>query len=198
MNLSFINWNIFLGVLKLVSVFIGLKTIQIIFDKISNNKKIIEFFKKKNTKEFITSTKSFFGSIISTIFVMTVIGGVIVHISDPEKFPNFTVQLAIAGLTFGGISIAMATLLNDTDSNKKLSDQVIRYKHLTQDFVISSIYLIFAYFFGLVLEFSTKETSNFFYFINHVYSISLFFALLLGVVGIISGIWKLLTEMNDY
>ncbi len=115
------------------------------------------------------------------------------HIIRPEIFPNLISNLAIAALALGAFTVAMASLVN---SKSNLSMEAINYRLLAEDFINSGVYFLFSYLFWMVVTYNEKTSSDIISSIVNVYSIFTVLSLFIGIILLISGMWKLVNTNN--
>lgn len=178
--------NIVISLIIIVIVLFIINKIPIdkYLDKLSKNKSFISASKK---------IKEFLGGSLTFIFFITLFWGIIVNMIKPDTFPEMTLQLSVVGLTLGAFSIGIATLISQIKNNG-ISDEIVRYRHLAEDFITGGIYFIFAYFFWLVLNIENKEGSQFIEIMLKSYSVLASIAVIGGVIYLIKAMWCLLKE----
>jgi len=174
------------GIIFIVSLII----LSVIFNKISKSDSFKKFL--NDYKNILKKIKSLAGKFLAFAFFITLIVSIFLHILQPEVFPNFISNLAIAALALGAFTVAMANLV----SKKSISQEAIRYRHFAEDFIISGVYFIFSYFFWIVVVYNEKNPSKIIESIVSVYSVLTVIALIGAIILIISGMWKLVNETS--
>lgn len=189
-NWSLNNWS------SIISIII-LCIFSWLLNKFFEKENVKQFFNKKFenkiVKNLIKEIKSFIGKALAIAFFFTLFGSTLIHILSPETFPNFISQFIIAGLTLGVFSIAMATLINQSEK-EKLSPKAKRYTDLSKDFILSGVYLIFAYFFWMVVSFNYDAQNSIMKVIVNAYLPLTVITLIVALCGLISGMWNLIRE----
>ncbi len=154
-----------------------------LLNKIFESKGVKDFFQNKTVKKIIEEIKSFIGQGLTIAFFITLLGSTLLHILKPEIFPNFIAQFIIAGLTLGAFSIAMATLINQA-KKQKLTDEAIRYRLFSEDFILSGIYFIFVYFFWMVVNYNQNTNVPFLKLVVEIYSVLTVIALIVAIISL--------------
>ena len=133
--------------------------------------------------------------ILGVFFLIVVIGAFIGQAGDKDFSQNVVLPLVVVSLTFGALSIAMANLLKNNKENK-WNEEVMRYRHMAEDFISSGFYFIFAYTFWSAIDFIGEPKIFFWESVQKTF-IGLFIFSVIGATGLLmQNLWKLIKELN--
>ncbi|MEK6942817.1 MAG: hypothetical protein AABX00_02025 [Nanoarchaeota archaeon] len=177
-----------------LGILVGIIIAVYVYNKIINSSWMKSVIENKKFEAVIEKIKEYIPKLLFFCFVATIIIGVMNYLDNPDKnvILEFSSKLSITGLTLGAFSIAIATFINQA-KKEGLSDEAMRYRHLSENFILSGLYFMFTYFFWLVQGFYIVK-EGIYKNVGVIYQLLAYLAIIFGIIFLLKGMYSLLKE----